>query len=144
MFIKKANNRFIINLFGLKIKFKNIFFNPLEDMCCIENLDYLKKQGTKFPHPVGIVIHKNVTVGKNCKIYQNVTIGGPKKSKVPVLGNRVFVSPNSCIIGDIKIGDNVTIGAGSVVVKDVPSDTVVAGNPAVVIKKKSKKSKADK
>ena len=138
MFIKKEDNRFVINLFGLKIKFRNIFFNPLEDMCSIVNLEYFKQQGTKFPHPFGIVIHRNVKVGKNCKIYQNVTIGGPKKSKVPVLGNNVFVAPNSCIIGDVKIGNNVKIGAGSVVVKDVPSNTVVAGNPAVVIEKKKK------
>ena len=81
MFISKADNRFVINLFGLKIKIRNIFFNPLEDMCSIPNLEYLKKQGTKFPHPIGIVIHKNVIVGKGCKIYQNVTIGGPKRKK---------------------------------------------------------------
>lgn len=137
MFIGKADNRFIINLFGLKIKIKNIFFNPLEDMCCIPNLEYLKKQKTIFPHPVGIVIHKDVKIGKNCRIYQNVTIGGPKNNIVPILGDNVFVAPNSCIIGNITIGDNVTIGAGSVVVKSIPSNVIVAGNPAVVIKNKN-------
>ena len=130
----KTDNRFIINLFGLKIKFKNPFFSQLEDMCCIPNLEYLKKQNTKFPHPIGIVIHKNVIVGQDCKIYQNVTIGGPKNGKLPSLGNNVIVFANSCIIGDVSIGDNVIIGAGCVVTKDVPSNTKVAGNPAKVIK----------
>lgn len=105
-------------------------------MCSIENLKYFKKQGTKFPHPIGIVIHRNVTVGKNCRIYQNVTIGVPKKGEIPKLGNKVRVFPNSCIIGNVTVGDNVTIGAGSVVVDDIPSNTVVAGNSAKVIKSK--------
>lgn len=134
MFFKRENNRIIFNLFGLKIKFKNIFFSQLENMCCIENLDYYKKQGTVFPHPIGIVIHPNVRIGKNCRIYQNVTIGGPKDGELPVLGDNVIVFPNSCIIGNITIGDNAVIGAGSAVVNDIPANAVAAGNPAKIIK----------
>lgn len=86
-----------------------------------------------FPHPISIVIGKNVKIGKNCTIYQNVTIG-QKEDNYPVLGNNIIIYPNSIIIGKIKIGDNVIIGAGSVVLCDIPSNSIVAGNPARIIK----------
>jgi putative colanic acid biosynthesis acetyltransferase WcaB len=54
----------------------------------------------------------------------------------PVLGNYVDVGSNVCIIGDIYIGDHVTIGCGSVVTKTVPPDIIIAGNPAHEIKKR--------
>ncbi|HAB26474.1 MAG TPA: serine acetyltransferase, partial [Xanthomarina gelatinilytica] len=53
---------------------------------------------------------------------------------LPIIGNDVTVGANVVIIGNITIGDHVVIGAGSVVVKDVPSNCVIAGNPARVIK----------
>ena len=52
----------------------------------------------------------------------------------PTIGNNVNIGSNTCIIGGISIGDNVIIGAGSVVVKDVPSNVVIAGNPARIIR----------
>ena len=52
------------------------------------------------------------------------------------------IGSNSCIIGHVTIGDNVIIGAGSIVVKDVPSNVVVAGNPAKIIRNKKKKKNA--
>jgi putative colanic acid biosynthesis acetyltransferase WcaB len=54
----------------------------------------------------------------------------------PVIGNYVDVGSNVCIIGDIHIGDHVTIGCGSVVTKTCPANIVVAGNPAAEIKKR--------
>ena len=135
MFLKivQENAHIVIKIFGFKITFKNTFVNQLANMNCITNIEYLKKQGTKFPHPVGIVIAKGVIVGKNCTIFQNVTIGC-KKYKTPVIGDNVCIYPNSIIFGDITIGDNAIIGAGAVVLKDVPANAVVAGNPAKVIK----------
>lgn len=117
-----------------------ISVNQLEECCCIDNLEYFKKQGVTFLHPVGIVIHGKVKVGNNVKIFQNVTIGAGKHNKedgrdYPILGDNVIVYPNSCIIGGITIGDNVIIGAGSVVVRDIPSNVTVAGNPARIISK---------
>ena len=51
-----------------------------------------------------------------------------------MIGDNVVIYPHSIIIGDIKIGNNVKIGAGSIVTKDVPDNCIVAGNPAQIIK----------
>lgn len=102
-------------------------------------MKYLKKQKTNFPHPVGIVIGYNVTMGTNCVIYQNVTIGTKntkdyKNASYPRVGNNVTIYANSVVFGDITIGDNAVIGASCVVFEDVPPDAVVAGNPARIVK----------
>ena len=99
----------------------------------------LYKQKTLFPHPVGIVIGIDVSIGKGCIIYQNVTIGTKDTNntinpKYPKIGNNVIIYPNSIIIGDIEIGDNSIIGAGAVVLNNVPEDCVVVGNPASIKK----------
>ena len=82
-----------------------------------------------MPHPVGIIIGKNVRIGNDVKIYQNVTIGG-MDGNYPSIGNGVTIYAGSNIIGNVTIGDNAVIGAGSVVVKDIPSQAVAVGNPA--------------
>ena len=73
-------------------------------------------------------------IGKNCKIYQQVTIGFDHDLKAPVIGDNVEVCCGAKVIGGITVGDNVLIGANAVVVKDVPSNSVVAGVPARIIK----------
>lgn len=76
------------------------------------------------------------SIGDNCEIWQQVTIGnkfnvdGPR----PIIGNNVKICAGSIIIGSVHIGDNAIIGAGSVVTRDVPSNSIVAGVPAKVIK----------
>jgi serine O-acetyltransferase len=74
-------------------------------------------------------------MGRNCKVYQQVTIGFNHDLKAPVIGDNVEVCCGAKVIGGITIGDNVLIGANSVVVKDVPSNCVVAGVPARIIKR---------
>ena len=64
---------------------------------------------------------------------------GLNHNELPVLGNHVFCGVGCCILGGVKIGDNVNIGANSVVVKDVPSNTTVIGNPARIVKLNGKK-----
>lgn len=93
--------------------------------------------GTKFGYGgIGVVIHSRAVIGSNCMIGQNVTIGGKSGwYEVPVIGNNVEMSAGCRIIGPIKIGNNVIIGANSVVVKDVPDNCVVAGIPAMIIKR---------
>lgn len=86
---------------------------------------------------LGIVIHERAVIGDCCIIGQNVTIGGSsekERNKLPVLGNRVRVGANSVLLGNIRIGDEVIIAAGAVVIDNVPSRSVVAGNPAKIIK----------
>ena len=82
------------------------------------------------------VVSPGTIIGKNVSLRQNTTIGakgfhGAEKS--PIIEEDVTIGPNVCIIGDITIGKGATIGAGAVVVKDVPPYSVVAGNPARVI-----------
>lgn len=84
---------------------------------------------------LGIVIHSNTKIGDCCSISQNVTIGRNFGDiNVPVIGNNVYIGAGSVIFGQITIGDNVIIGSNSVVNKDIPSNTIVAGNPFKVIK----------
>ncbi|PRX70875.1 serine O-acetyltransferase [Bacillus sp. V-88] len=88
-------------------------------------------EGTRFGYGgVGMVIHKKAKIGKNCVISQNVTIGS--RGPLPIIGDNVFVAPGAKCIGG-SIGNNVVIGANSVVTKDIPDGCVVAGVPAKVI-----------
>ena len=131
--ISQENAKFVITIFGIKMTFKKWWVNQLVDSCCIANLEYFKKQKTKFPHLIGIAIAKSVKIGKNCVIFQNVTIG-VKNEKAPEIGDNVIIYPNSVIFGGVRIGNNSKIGAGSVVLHDVPENCVVEGNPAKVIR----------
>ncbi len=95
--------------------------------------------GLALYHGVGLVVHEGATVGANCTLRQSTTIGAKQladgsQSACPVLGDGVDLGANVIIIGPIKIGDSAVVGAGSVVVKDVPARAVVAGNPARVVR----------
>ncbi|GGK60479.1 serine acetyltransferase [Lutibacter litoralis] len=89
--------------------------------------------GLKLAHPYATIINAE-EVGSNVYINHLVTIGD-KEGKRPSIGNNVQIHANAIIIGNVKIGDNVIIGAGSVVIKDVPKNAIVAGNPAKIINK---------
>ena len=81
------------------------------------------------------VIHKDAVIGKNCLIAQCVTIGRNFGEKnVPKIGDNVYIGAGSVVFGEITIGDNVIIGANSVVNKSVPDNCTVAGNPFHIIK----------
>lgn len=107
--------------------------------CEIPNYQALINEGTKFPHPVGIVISRAATIGKNCVIFQNVTIGAKfaptlDKKYYPTIGDNCRICAGAVIIGPVKIGNNAVIGANSVVVKDVAENAIVAGVPAKFIR----------
>ena len=93
-------------------------------------------RGTKFGYGgIGVVIHARTVIGKNCTIGQGVTIGGKSGwYEVPMIGDNVRIHAGARIIGPVRIGDNVEIGANCVVVKDVPSNCVVAGIPARILR----------
>jgi len=84
---------------------------------------------------IGVVIHDRTVIGKYCQIGQNVTIGGTSSHyEVPIIGSHVHISAGAVIIGPIKIGSFVVVGANAVVNKDVPDNCIVAGVPAKIIK----------
>ena len=82
---------------------------------------------------LGVVVHTRTIMGDNCKLGQNVTIGG-KGGGVPQLLNNVYIGGGSFVFGGVTIGNNVTVGANSVVNKDVPDNAIVAGVPAKIIR----------
>ncbi|ULA68747.1 MAG: Serine acetyltransferase [Nitrospira sp.] len=88
-------------------------------------------------HGMGVVIGETAEVGDHVTLFQGVTLGGTGKERGkrhPTLGNHVVVGAGAKILGGITIGDNVKIGANSVVVKSVPPNSTVIGVPARIIK----------
>jgi len=87
-------------------------------------------------HASGVVIGETAIVGDDVTLYQGVTLGGTGKQKGkrhPTLCDGVFVGNNSNILGDITVGENSRVGAGSVVLIDVPPNSTVVGVPAHVV-----------
>lgn len=89
-------------------------------------------------HGTGVVIGETTAIGDDCTIYQGVTLGGTGKDtgkRHPTLGNNVMVSCGAKVLGPFTVGDNVKIGAGSVVLKEVPPNCTVVGIPGRVVKR---------
>ena len=80
------------------------------------------------------IVHAK-SIGKNCSINQQVTIGFNGAGKFPVIGDNVSIRAGAKVLGDIVLGDNVIVGAGAVVTKSVPPNCVVVGVPAYIIKR---------
>ncbi len=88
-------------------------------------------------HGMGVVIGETSEIGDDCLFYQGVTLGGTgneKGKRHPTLGNRVVVGTGAKILGSIRIGDDVKVGAGSVVVHPVPDKSTVVGIPGRVVR----------
>jgi serine O-acetyltransferase len=93
-------------------------------------------KGIMLDHGTGLVIGETAVVGDNVSMLQNVTLGGTGKSdqdRHPKIGNGVLIGAGAKVLGNIRIGDCSRIGAGSVVLKEVPPRVTVAGVPAKVI-----------
>ncbi|MFO0792516.1 MAG: serine O-acetyltransferase [Candidatus Brocadiaceae bacterium] len=100
-------------------------------------------RGVFIDHGMGVVIGETAAIGDGCIIYKGVVLGGTtleKTKRHPTLGKKVIVGSNACVLGNITIGDNVRIGSGSVVVKDVPPSATVVGVPGRIIEQKKKDS----
>lgn len=134
---KKAKNKWILLLCSPLI----VFYKLITDLIlgCEIPASTEIGEGLIIHHGRAIVLNKNVKIGNNVTIKHNTTIGNKEDLSgndlgSPIIGNNVLISPHVIILGPITIGDNSVIGAGSVVIKDVPPNTIVAGNPAKIIK----------
>ncbi|WP_077615904.1 serine O-acetyltransferase [Caenibacillus caldisaponilyticus] len=97
------------------------------------------KIGRRFfiDHGMGVVIGETCEIGDDVTIYQGVTLGGTGKEKGkrhPTIGNNVLISSGAKVLGSITIGDNSKVGAGSVVLEDVPPNSTVVGIPGRVVR----------
>ena len=93
-------------------------------------------EGLFIDHGMGVVIGETAEVGDNVTMYQGVTLGGTGKEKGkrhPTIGNNVVIGNGAKVLGPIVIGDYAKIGAGSVVLNNVPSETTVVGVPGRVV-----------
>ena len=93
-------------------------------------------------HGMGVVIGETAEIGDDCMIYHGVTLGGVSLKQVkrhPTLGDRVTVGAGAKILGPVVIGDDSSVGANAVVVKDAPADSIVVGIPGVAKPAKSTK-----
>ena len=81
----------------------------------------------------GIIISHNASIGTDCTIYHQVTIGNTYGG-APTIGDHVTIGAGAKIMGNVKIGNNVTIGANAVVVHDVPDNTVVVAPEGVILR----------
>lgn len=94
-------------------------------------------------HFGGIILNADVAIGANCNLSQGVTVGVSGKGEhrgVPIIGDNVYIGPNSVVAGKISIGNDVLIGACSLVISSFPDRAVVSGVPAAVISEAGSKS----
>lgn len=92
-----------------------------------------------LPHGLnGIVISDQARIGKNCTIFQQVTIGvrNMEGGGAPTIGDNVLIGAGAKVLGEISVGSGAKIGANAVVLENVPEGATVVGNPGRIIKKK--------
>ena len=90
-----------------------------------------------YHHGLGCVVHRDCVIGRNCKVFANVTIGckwsnGINDGKPPRIGNNVMIGAGAVLLGDITVGDNSIIGANTTVLTNVPANSIAVGNPAKI------------
>ena len=89
-------------------------------------------------HGMGVVIGETAEIGDNVMLYHGVTLGGTGKDKIkrhPTVGDNVLIGAETIILGPINIGSNTKIGAGSVVLEDIPANVTAVGSPTKIVRK---------
>lgn len=96
-------------------------------------------KGFFVDHGMGVVIGETTEIGNNCVLFHNVTLGGTGKhigKRHPTIGNNVLIGTGAVLLGPIRVGNNVNIGANSfVLMRDIPSNCTVAGTPARITRR---------
>lgn len=93
-------------------------------------------EGLFIDHGMGVVIGETAAIGNNVTLYQGVTLGGTGKEKGkrhPTIGDHVMIAAGAKILGSFRVGDNAKIGAGAVVLKEVPPNCTVVGVPGRIV-----------
>lgn len=99
-------------------------------------------KGLFIDHGLGVIIGETTIIGDNVTIYQGVTLGGTGKEsgkRHPTIGDNVMISAGAKVLGSFKVGDDSKIGAGSVVLKEVPPNSTVVGIPGKVVRRLNQK-----
>jgi serine O-acetyltransferase len=120
---------FYFRLNNFPSKILRVFY-PKERYFIIDIHTVLGK-GVQLAHPYSTILNAE-HIGENLYVNHLVTVG-EKHGRKPRIGNNVQLHANCIVIGGIEIGDNAIIGAGSVVVKNVPENAIVVGNPGKII-----------
>ena len=95
--------------------------------------------GLLLPHPNGIVIHPEATIGPNCLIFQQVTLGTTEHGGVPTVGGHVDIGAGAKILGNVRLQNHSRIGANAVVMIDVPEGFTAVGVPAALLRKRERR-----
>lgn len=122
---------------GLKFRVHNFYRNKLGLLLGYEIPLNVFEEGLHIYHSGSIVVNDTSHIGKNCVIIGSVCIGSKNGGSGPTIGDNCELGINSVIIGDIRIGDNVFVGAGAVVTKNFNENNVsLAGVPAKIVAKR--------
>lgn len=124
---------------GIYLIFKLIKTFIGRKRCLMISEDMPIGYGLYLAHAFGVIVNPKAIIGNNCTISQFVTIGSMKGNAAKICNN-CYIGPSVCIVEDVKINNDSVIGAGAVVVKDVPEAKTVAGVPAKVISNNNSKN----
>ena len=103
-------------------------------------------KGIFIDHGDGVVIGETTVIGNNVTLYQGVTLGGTGKDvgkRHPTIGSHVTIGAGAKVLGPFTVGDGSKIGAGAVVLKEVPPNSTVVGNPGRVVRREGKSAGVD-
>lgn len=93
--------------------------------------------GLFLPHPLGVILTDDTVIGERASIYGMVRFLR-EENRTPEIGDDSFIGDGARFVGGVKVGNNVTVGAAALVLKDVEGDSIVGGVPAKLLKKKAK------
>lgn len=122
------------NVFYYRLGRKHFLFSWMLPRCTYSRINQNMNIGNNFymEHAFNTFLNAK-EIGCHFRCYHNVTVG-QKGGKIPTIGNHVTVSCCASILGNVTIGNNVIIGAGCVVTKDLPDNCTVVGNPARIVR----------